>query len=278
MGGLMLPAYQELSVILGVDVVGFEYTGYGPASGAKLATTNLNEDADAAYELLLRSGVPASRIVAYGQSIGSAPACHLASKRPLAGLILHSALASALKVIDPKPEACCRPSCAVTCLDTFHNDRAIRSVTCPVLIMHGRMDEIVPFRNAEYLHAQLQPRARWPPYYSPEAGHNDLMETDPASYFQELSDFLTEVQSRIGDGEEGPSLSPRGDAKPAQARMSPPGSGRSIQMQDMWDTMERGVGKCEARIGPDDGRYQRLRQGDVLSGVPLGRATRDVPP
>eukprot|EP00971_Amphidinium_carterae_P288883 5736049-Amphidinium_carterae.3 len=126
--GMMMGPYMELSKLLGVDVVGVEYSGYG-ASSPDLHTTHLATDVEAAYRFLLEQGVPATKIVAYGQSIGSSPVTRLAAKHQLGGLILHSPLASGLKVVEREGQsACCRPSCVISCFDVFTNDRYILKV------------------------------------------------------------------------------------------------------------------------------------------------------
>lgn len=174
--GIMMGPFFELSRILGVDVVGLEYTGYG-AAGGELAASHVFGDAEAAYRYIVSQGIAPSRIVAYGQSIGSAPAVYLASKYPLGGVILHAPLASALQVIDPRPNSCCQPSCLICCLDIYRNDWRIGSADCPVFIMHGEMDDVVPFHCAQKLYSRCKPSARWPPYFLPKAGHNDIVET-----------------------------------------------------------------------------------------------------
>lgn len=193
--GIMMGPYFELAHVLGVDVVGVEYTGYG-ASGGEVHTSHMTGDVEAAYELLLSKGIPPSRIVVYGQSIGSAPAVHLASRRPLGGVVLHSPLASALRVIDPRPNGCCRPSTVICCFDVFRNDRRIQSVDCPVYIMHGERDEVVPFHNACMLYRKCKASSRWPGYFAPRAGHNDLVECNTRMYFERLSGFLCHVARR----------------------------------------------------------------------------------
>lgn len=207
--GIMMGHYYELSRLLGIDVVGVEYTGYGASEGGRLHTSNIGVDIEAAYDMVVTAGVPPSRIVAYGQSVGTAPACRLAARRPVGGLILHSPLASALKVIDPHPSSFCKPSCILCCLDIFRSDREILNVKAPVLIMHGFCDEVVPFHNAQRLHDRCQPVAKTLPHFVQQAGHNDLVETDPHAYIERMESFLADVRRRdylagIDPNREGP--------------------------------------------------------------------------
>ena len=78
--GVMLPFYRLLADKLGVAVLAVEYSGYGMASG-KASGPNINACLDAAYDEALARGHTAEEIILYGQSIGSAPACDVASRK-----------------------------------------------------------------------------------------------------------------------------------------------------------------------------------------------------
>ena len=68
------------------DVVTFHYRGYGPSAGRPSADAIL-EDAVRIYDEVVAAR-DAERVVAIGLSLGAGPAAHLASRRPVAGLIL----------------------------------------------------------------------------------------------------------------------------------------------------------------------------------------------
>eukprot|EP00928_Gymnodinium_smaydae_P042466 TRINITY_DN28596_c0_g1_i1.p1 TRINITY_DN28596_c0_g1~~TRINITY_DN28596_c0_g1_i1.p1 ORF type:complete len:327 (-),score=53.00 TRINITY_DN28596_c0_g1_i1:208-1188(-) len=192
--GELMPMYQELANRLDVEVVGVEYTGYGAGEG-ELHTSNIYGDIDAAYDFLIDRGVTPDRIVVYGNSVGSVPAVHLAASRPhLRGLVLHSPLASALRVLDRTSTDVCPLSRAICCFDIFRNYARMRLIQCPVFIMHGQCDEVVPFHNAQLLEKRCREELRWPSYF-PMAGHNDIVEADPAMYFQRLSDFFCHLSA-----------------------------------------------------------------------------------
>mmetsp|Transcript_9967 Transcript_9967/g.26400 ORF Transcript_9967/g.26400 Transcript_9967/m.26400 type:complete len:345 (-) Transcript_9967:133-1167(-) len=195
--GYMMGPYYHLATTLGIDVVGMEYSGYGSATGSP-SEKSTYADVEATYKMITAQGVPPERIVVYGQSVGSGPASCLASKQTVGGLVLHSPLLSGIRVIDPLPDACCRPSCVWSCFDFFPNNRRVRTVKCPVLVMHGRCDEIIPFYHGSSLHQGCLEATRWPPYFPAGAGHNDLVEVDPHRYFGELSTYLRGVAMRAG--------------------------------------------------------------------------------
>jgi pimeloyl-ACP methyl ester carboxylesterase len=73
----------------GFGVLYLNNRGYG-GSGGKPTEENNVADAIAAYDYLIGLGVPASSIVAYGESLGSGQAVRLAAKRPVAAVVLEA--------------------------------------------------------------------------------------------------------------------------------------------------------------------------------------------
>mmetsp|Transcript_55999 Transcript_55999/g.133427 ORF Transcript_55999/g.133427 Transcript_55999/m.133427 type:complete len:406 (+) Transcript_55999:122-1339(+) len=267
--GMMMGPYLELSRLLCVDVVGVEYSGYG-ASSADLHTAHLLSDLETAYKFLLEQGIPATKIVAYGQSIGSSPVTRLASKYQLGGLILHSPLASGLKVVEREGQSnCCRPSCAIYCFDVFTNDRYVQKVKCLVFIMHGESDEVVPLHNAELLYNKCRPSSRWPAYFKGGAGHNNLIEADVKGYYCRMAGFLSEVE-KLTVGASSAALVTPTQEQMAEMVTSAYKDGRS---QD-------GKGKDmtpfpEPIVGPQDGRYEQLRRGEMPGSASNVRSRTD---
>src|SRR5438128_9503857 len=83
----------------GFAVFAYDYQGYGTSEG-RPSERHAYEDENAAYNFLVQSmHVQPNRIIAFGRSVGSGPACDLASRRPVAGLILESAFTSAFRVM-----------------------------------------------------------------------------------------------------------------------------------------------------------------------------------
>lgn len=241
--GMMMGPYFELTKQLGCEVVGVEYSGYGQATGAP-SSNNTLADAEAAYNFLVTSGVPPERIVAYGQSVGSGPALGLAARRPLGGIVLHSPMLSGIKVIDPQPDSCCRPSCVYCCFDFFPNDKKMKTVGCPAFVMHGQLDDIIPLYHGVRLAEAAPKQCRWPGYFPRDAGHNDIVETNATAYFGEVRGFLRSVQTRA-DG-----LCSPGIGKPTQ-----------IEMSSVLGKEDCALPYVEPAVGPEDGRYENLRRG-----------------
>mmetsp|Transcript_35870 Transcript_35870/g.95064 ORF Transcript_35870/g.95064 Transcript_35870/m.95064 type:complete len:388 (+) Transcript_35870:123-1286(+) len=263
--GMMMGPYLELATQLACEVVGVEYTGYGSGTGAP-SSANALADVEAAYDFVISQGVPSERIVAYGQSVGSGPVLALAASRPLGGVIVHSPMLSGIKVIDPQPDKCCRPSCVYRCFDFFHNDRHMKNVGCPAFVMHGQMDEIIPFYHGERLAKAAPAQHRWPGYFPRQAGHNDIVEQDVQAYMREVRAFMQNVLERA-DAD--------GTRRGVGASSLPAKPPLQVQMTEM--SRKDGVlPYAEPKVGPEDGRYEALRHGRggarELRSAPRGRS------
>ncbi|GMT25114.1 hypothetical protein PFISCL1PPCAC_16411, partial [Pristionchus fissidentatus] len=98
---LTSPSLAEIAESLNVDILIYDYSGYGASSGLA-SETSLFADVEAVYQHLTTvRKVDPQKIVVYGHSIGTAAAISLMSemKPPVAGLILLAPLASMLRVL-----------------------------------------------------------------------------------------------------------------------------------------------------------------------------------
>jgi fermentation-respiration switch protein FrsA (DUF1100 family) len=127
--GQMHELFVELSVHLRINVLGYDYSGYGASTG-KPSEPNTYADIEAAYACLERTyGVQEENVVLYGQSVGSGPTLDLATRKPrLRGVVLHSPILSGLRVMYPVKHT--------YWFDIYKNIDKIGLVKCPVLVMH----------------------------------------------------------------------------------------------------------------------------------------------
>jgi fermentation-respiration switch protein FrsA (DUF1100 family) len=151
----------------GDGLVALSYRGYGGSSGEP-SEQGLVNDALAAYDFAI-ARYPASRIVLWGESLGSAVAVALAVQREVGGLILDAPFTSAADV-----GAAAYPFAPVRWLikDAFRSDRRIGKVKAPVLVLHGERDRVVPIRFGERLFALANEPKRMARF--PQGGHSDL--------------------------------------------------------------------------------------------------------
>lgn len=184
--GDIQPALQHLRDIW-FSVFAYDYRGYGTSQGTP-SERHAYRDIDTVYNYLTQKlSVPPEQIIAYGRSVGGASAVDLAARKPIAGLIMESAFTTAFRVVMPIP---------ILPFDKFRNIDKIKTVNCPVLVMHGKADEVVPFQHGQQLFAAapLPKRSLW----VDEAGHNNLIWVAGDRYAKTLREFAQLVQPSKG--------------------------------------------------------------------------------
>jgi len=129
---------------LGLDVFIFDYRGYGQSEG-KPTEDGTYKDVAAAWQYLIEEReVNPNEIIVLGRSLGGAIASWLAQTYTPGGLILESTFTSL-----PDIAATQYPYLPVRLLLRFQYNTAeyLGRADCPVLIVHSRDDEIMPFRQ-----------------------------------------------------------------------------------------------------------------------------------
>lgn len=168
---------------MGLGVFAVDYRGFG-ASAGKPSEAGCYRDATAAHDYLTGTlQIPASRIVIYGYSLGSAVAIDLASRLPAAGLIVEGALLSV-----PIRGAELYPFLPVAAVaqNRFAAVEKIARVTMPKLFVHARDDTDVPIAHGRRLF-ELAPS---PKYFQDVAGgHTNAYLVDPG-FFAAIARFV----------------------------------------------------------------------------------------
>ncbi len=169
----------------GFSVFAFDYRGYGTSDGSP-SEHNAYRDADAAYTYLTQQlKIPPQQIIVYGRSLGGGSATELATQHSVGGLILESTFTSAFRVVVPFP---------LLPFDKFSNLDKLRKVRCPVLVMHGQADQIIPIKHGQKLYeAASEPKMS---LWVAEAGHNDFTEVAGERLQQTLVSFQQLVKTR----------------------------------------------------------------------------------
>jgi fermentation-respiration switch protein FrsA (DUF1100 family) len=170
---------------LGLDVFIFDYRGYGQSEG-KPTERGTYEDAEAAWRYLIEEHqVIPSEVVVFGRSIGGAVGAWLAQNHKPRLLILESTFTSLRDVA-----ATLYPFFPVKRLLRFEYNTAeyLGGVNCPVLIIHSRNDEIMPFSQGQ----QLFEVAREPKTFLEISGtHNEGFITSGRHYEEGLDAFIS---------------------------------------------------------------------------------------
>eukprot|EP00756_Hemistasia_phaeocysticola_P055373 Hpha_TRINITY_DN31306_c0_g1::TRINITY_DN31306_c0_g1_i1::g.194581::m.194581 len=210
---ISLGFFLRLQMYTKANVFAVEYEGYGLSEGNGPSESKTYEDAELAYQYLVNeAGVDPKKIVFFGRSLGSGPATEMAHRHSdSAGLILISPLASIFRT---QGAGCCLAS-VLPCIDLYRNAAKIGSIQCPVFIIHGTDDRVVPCENGRFLHDRCQ--RPFPPVWVEGAGHNDVERVYGGQrYFGSLKKFLESLKAGREPPTEGAEkmLPSKGDRSP----------------------------------------------------------------
>ncbi|MBI3884580.1 MAG: alpha/beta hydrolase [Opitutae bacterium] len=162
----------------GFAVFAVDYPGYGLSTGTPSESAVYEATDTAARYLQDTLRVPPARTILYGRSLGGGPAVELAAHERVAGLVLQSAFMSAYRTMT---------RWRLVPFDKFENLRKLPRLTCPILVMHGREDEVVSFAHGEALAAAAPgPKSH---LWVDGAHHNDLVDFAGERYWHALREF-----------------------------------------------------------------------------------------
>ena len=127
---------------LGLNCFIFDYRGYGASEG-KPTEAGTYRDVEAAYEWLTKKKhIPARNIILFGRSLGGSIAAYLAQNVKAKGLIVESSFTS---YVDIGRKFYPYMPVHLAALFNYSTIDYIRRIRCPVMIIHSRNDEVIPF-------------------------------------------------------------------------------------------------------------------------------------
>lgn len=141
--------YQSLWVLRdliwrGYTVACVDYPGYGLSAGSP-TEEGCYRNVHRLYDYLVeKRGFSPKDIIVDGFSVGTGPAVELASTKEVGGLVLEAPFLSAPRVLT-------RVRLLVN--DPFPNERRVHNgIGCPMLIIHGTDDTVIPFAHGQELY------------------------------------------------------------------------------------------------------------------------------
>ena len=181
---------------LGLDTLIIDYRGYGQSTG-KTTEQGTYLDAQAAWGYLAdERGIPADRIIVFGRSLGGAIGAWLGAKHTPAAVIIESSFTSGVDMARRLYPFL--PVRLITRLRYPVTEYASR-LECPVLVVHSRNDEIIPFEMGQSIYAVVKQRKS---FLELRGDHNNGIFISRHDYIAGLDGFIDSV---LGPG------SPPGD-------------------------------------------------------------------
>jgi fermentation-respiration switch protein FrsA (DUF1100 family) len=184
---------------MGFNCFIFDYRGYGNSQGS-VTEEGTYLDAQAAYDWLTKEKkISAKNIIILGKSLGGSIGAHLANNVEVKGLIVESGFTSYADMGQKfYPYLMVRPFARYG----FNTFEYIKKVNCPILIVHSRTDEVVPFEFGLRLYEQA---AKEPKEFLEIFGsHNDgFMYSGPvyregiSSWVQSINDYQRQTANKI---------------------------------------------------------------------------------
>jgi uncharacterized protein len=172
-------------VLLGMNVLVIDYRGYGGSTG-KPSEQGLYDDAEAAWRYLIdtRKADP-QEVVVYGQSLGGAVASQLAARHTPGALILEAAFTSLTASAAEH-----YPWLPVRWLSRYRFDTlaALKTVHCPVLIVHSLNDEVTSYRQGVALYDAVSGSKTMLDLHGP---HNGAVSDNLMTFTNGVDSFLS---------------------------------------------------------------------------------------
>ncbi len=173
----------------GVDVLIPDYRGFGESTGPFPSETRVYEDAETAWQWLLREKHYApAEVVIYGHSLGGAIAIELASQHPdAAGLIVESSFTSVPEMARLNSKFRIWPMRWLI-TQRFNSIDRVGSLKMPVLFIHGGADHVVPFFMAQEMYARATGEKSL--LIIPGGGHDNCAVVGGEQYVAAVTEFV----------------------------------------------------------------------------------------
>ena len=179
----------------GISTVLFDYRGYGRSEG-KPTEHGLYKDSLAAWDYAIKElKAEPHEIILYGESLGGPYAAHVAASRGGRCVIIENSfpdLVSMARIAYPNLPF------------SFFVSRSMRTAHflneagLPVLIMHGKRDNVIPFRLGVDLFEKLEVPKQF--FVSETAGHSEIAHLEGERYFSAIMQFASRAHGVLPEG------------------------------------------------------------------------------
>jgi hypothetical protein len=179
---------------LGFNTMMVDYPGYGMSKGMP-SEEGCYAAADLAYEYLIgRGDLATDAIFATGWSLGGAVAIDLAKRKPVAGLMTFSTFTSIAAVAKTVTRGI---PVGFLLRSRFNSLAKMPSISCPILLVHGTCDHVIPPAMLDRLAGAARSKATV--LRIADADHNDLFEIGGEDLYQRIRSFAADCLSPASD-------------------------------------------------------------------------------
>lgn len=173
---------------MGYRTLIIDYRGYGRSEG-RACEKGLYRDAEAALRFFCDEyGLKADEVVYVGRSLGAGVALELALREKPAALVLESPLASVREMAGVIGYLF---PLRLLVVDRFDNIGKVGKLDCPLLVIHSREDEVVPYKQGfRVFEAAPEPKE----FIEIRGSHDDGYYESGSAYVEGFMRFVEEVK------------------------------------------------------------------------------------
>ena len=166
---------------LDINILLISWRGFSGNKGSP-TENNLYQDAEASIQWLNKQGVNNNQIILYGESLGSGVAVEIGKENNFNSIILESPFTSienSAKIYYPYLPV------KLLLKDRYDSINKIKMINTPILIMHGKKDDVVPFSMGKELFEKANS-----PKHSYFTSDDDHMMEFNSSLIQRINNFI----------------------------------------------------------------------------------------
>jgi pimeloyl-ACP methyl ester carboxylesterase len=187
---------EHLSSALDMDVLVYDYPQYGHSSATSASESKLLASIDAVFDVCQQHGWTQTQTFLLGHSLGSVPTLHVAAKPTcrVSGVVLLAPLASGSRVLLQDSQYVPQWLVRHTDFVLFNNLRRIENARCPIAIVHGTHDTVVPVAHTELLKQRVAESCKFPALFL-ATGHNELVDVESRDLMK-LTEYIKRFRDR----------------------------------------------------------------------------------
>jgi esterase/lipase len=181
----------SLSINTNCCVLSYEYPGYSECRSIPLTEENVYYNIIKTYEYAREVlNYRSSEIILYGFSLGTGICFDLASRNsyPIAGLILQAPFLSIVRTMYSMKQT--------RFFDFFSSIDKAKNIHCPVMIIHGNKDTIVPYIHGKILSKKI-PKEYMKEFVTiQDADHNNIFKINKDFIYEKVRNFIMNCSSK----------------------------------------------------------------------------------